>query len=119
MDLPAYPIQSLPPVAPRPIPKAEPVPPVDSVGPKDGLAEGQLGPRQDANGGDQSRQGVVERDVTIDPDTQTMVYQALNARGEVVLQVPDQIILRQRAYDRESAAEDKTASGPHGVELRV
>lgn len=41
---------------------------------------------------------VVERNLTIDPDTRTVVYQALNARGEIVLQLPDRAILRMRAY---------------------
>ncbi len=44
---------------------------------------------------------VVQRNLTIDPETRTVVYQALNARGEVVLQLPDRAILRMRAYVRE------------------
>lgn len=50
---------------------------------------------------------VVERNLTIDPDTRTVVYQALNARGEIVLQTPDQAIMRMRAYAREMRLADE------------
>jgi flagellar protein FlaG len=42
------------------------------------------------------------RRVTIDPDTQEFVFQKINRdSGEVVRQVPDQAILRMRAYRQE------------------
>lgn len=56
---------------------------------------------------------VVERNLSIDPDTQQIVYQAIDARGEIVLQLPDQAALRRRAYAnevREAAEKSRTAS---------
>lgn len=64
--------------------------------------EGQPDGRRPVTVGD-----VVERNLTIDPDTRTVVYQALNARGEVVLQTPDQAIMRMRAYAREMRLADE------------
>lgn len=56
---------------------------------------------------------VVERNLTIDPDTRTVVYQALNARGEIVLQLPDRAILRMRAYlDEMRRAGEASDAGP-------
>ncbi|NNM74704.1 hypothetical protein [Enterovirga aerilata] len=44
----------------------------------------------------------VSRNVTIDASTQALVFQTINERsGEVVRQVPDQALLRIRAYARE------------------
>lgn len=62
---------------------------------------------------------VVERNLSIDPDTQQIVYQAINNRGEIVLQLPDQAALRQRAYAREAEAAAEKASLPGTIERFV
>lgn len=59
---------------------------------------------------------VVQRNLTIDPETRTVVYQALNARGEVVLQLPDRAILRMRAYVREMQLADQDDDASSRVE---
>lgn len=56
---------------------------------------------------------VVDRNLSIDPDTQQIVYRAIDARGEIVLQLPDQAALRRRAYARDVLeAAEKTRGTP-------
>jgi flagellar protein FlaG len=67
---------------------------------------------------DASLREVVERNVTIDPRTRELVFQTISKEtGEVVRQIPDEAILRLRAYVREMRdAEDKNRGGsdvPH------
>src|SRR5215212_3245517 len=56
---------------------------------------------------------VVERNVTIDPRTRELVFQTISKEtGEVVRQIPDEAILRLRAYVREmQEAEEKGRAG--------
>ena len=56
---------------------------------------------------------VIERNIMVDPKTRELVYQAISKEtGVVVRQVPDEAMLRLRAYLREMrAAEDKGLSG--------
>jgi hypothetical protein len=54
---------------------------------------------------------VITRNLTVDPRTREIVFQAINERtGEVVRQTPDEAILRLRAYAREM--KDAEASDP-------
>ena len=52
---------------------------------------------------------VVERNITVDPKTRELVFQTISKEtGEVVRQVPDEAMLRLRAYVREMReAEEK------------
>jgi uncharacterized FlaG/YvyC family protein len=44
----------------------------------------------------------IDRRITIDPKTREVVYQAVNKEtGEIVRQVPDEALMRLRAYARE------------------
>ena len=56
---------------------------------------------------------VVERNITIDPRTRELVFQTISKEtGEVVRQVPDEAMLRLRAYVREMReAEEKGRAG--------
>jgi flagellar protein FlaG len=58
---------------------------------------------------DATMRDVVKRNITIDPRTREIVFQAINQEtGEVVRQIPDEAMLRLRAYIREMReAEDK------------
>jgi flagellar protein FlaG len=53
---------------------------------------------------------VVERNITVDPKTRELVFQTISKEtGEVVRQVPDEAMLRLRAYVREMReAEEKS-----------
>jgi hypothetical protein len=57
---------------------------------------------------------VTERQVTIDPETQELVHQSIDARsGEVVVQYPDRSLLGMRAYiDRLGEKQKATRPGP-------
>ena len=51
---------------------------------------------------DSAMREVVERNITIDPRTRELVFQTISKEtGEVVRQVPDEAMLRLRAYVRE------------------
>jgi len=56
---------------------------------------------------------VVERNITVDPRTRELVFQTISKEtGEVVRQVPDEAMLRLRAYVREmQEAEEKGRGG--------
>jgi flagellar protein FlaG len=56
---------------------------------------------------------VVERNITVDPRTRELVFQTISKEtGEVVRQIPDEAMLRLRAYVREmQEAEEKGRSG--------
>jgi len=58
---------------------------------------------------DQAMREVVERNIVVDPRTRELVFQTISKEtGEVVRQVPDEAMLRLRAYVREMReAEDK------------
>lgn len=112
MDIGAYVTNPVPQIAESP--RIPAVTPAAGARPRAGTdsrrdsGEGQPDGRRPITVGD-----VVERNLTIDPDTRTVVYQALNARGEIVLQTPDQAIMRMRAYAREMrlAGEGPDAGG--------
>ena len=55
----------------------------------------------------------VERNIVVDPQTRDLIFQAISKEtGVVVRQVPDEAMLRLRAYVRElHALEDKERSG--------
>lgn len=58
---------------------------------------------------DSAMREVVERNITVDPKTRELVFQTISKEtGEVVRQVPDEAMLRLRAYVREMReAEEK------------
>jgi uncharacterized FlaG/YvyC family protein len=58
-------------------------------------------------------QDVIKRRIEIEPKTREVVYQSVNQEtGEVVRQVPDQALLRLRAYAREMReAQERGAEG--------
>ena len=58
----------------------------------------------------------VSRNVTIDPGTREVVLQAISRQsGEVVRQVPDQALLRIKAYAREMRRESMSAVAAQSV----
>jgi flagellar protein FlaG len=61
---------------------------------------------------------VVERNITVDPRTRELVFQTVSKEtGEVVRQIPDEAILRLRAYVREMVeAEEHGRDGVRRVE---
>jgi flagellar protein FlaG len=61
---------------------------------------------------------VVERNITVDPRTRELVFQTISKEtGEVVRQIPDEAILRLRAYVRDLVeAEDHGRDGVRKVE---
>jgi hypothetical protein len=65
------------------------------------LAEGLRGPAPDSA-------TEMSRNVTIDAETQELVFQTIHD-GEVVRQVPDKALLRMRAYTRELREADADA----------
>lgn len=66
--------------------------------------------------GAKSNPSDVSRNVTIDPGTREVVLQAISKQsGEVVRQVPDQALLRIRAYAREMRRESASAVSPEPV----
>ena len=62
---------------------------------------------------DSALREVVERNITVDPRTRELVFQTISKEtGEVVRQVPDEAMLRLRAYVREmQEAEEKGRGG--------
>ena len=94
----------------QPVPETPPAVAVTPV--TDARAQTGTGSQRDPGDGQSDERrpltvgDVVQRNLTIDPETRTIVYQALNARGEVVLQTPDRAILRMRAYLREMQLAD-------------
>jgi flagellar protein FlaG len=62
---------------------------------------------------DSALREVVERNITVDPRTRELVFQTISKEtGEVVRQIPDEAMLRLRAYVREMrAAEEKGRAG--------
>jgi uncharacterized FlaG/YvyC family protein len=69
-------------------------------------------PSNEKNGSEPESSPELSRRVTIDANTQELVLQRINEKsGEVVRQVPDQAMLRIRAYAREmrQAQADVTA----------
>lgn len=51
---------------------------------------------------DRALQETIDRRIEIDPESRMVVYQAVDKRtGDVVRQVPDQALMRLRAYARE------------------
>ena len=54
----------------------------------------------------------LRRQVIIDPETRDLVFQSVNDRtGEVVRQIPDETLLRLRAYVREISAKEADGVG--------
>ncbi len=114
MDIGAHAVKPVQPV-PEP-PRIAAVAPVAEARP-----QSETGSERDPGDGSDGRRpmtvsDVVQRNLTIDPETRTVVYQALNARGEVVLQLPDRAILRMRAYVREMQQADQDADASSRVE---
>lgn len=67
--------------------------------------------RADATDRDRAPQGEapVDRTLTIDPDTRALVSQVLDRMtGDILSQVPDQALLRLKAYAREALAAIET-----------
>ncbi|NEU13281.1 flagellar protein FlaG [Methylobacterium sp. BTF04] len=55
----------------------------------------------------------VDRRNSIDPDTKTIVYQVVDqASGDVVVQIPDAVVLKTRAYVEAQAARTQKAERP-------
>lgn len=114
MEIGAHTLNPVPPIADTPrIAAVVDTRPQTGTGSQRDPGEGQPDGRRPITVGD-----VVERNLTIDPDTRTVVYQALNARGEIVLQTPDQAIMRMRAYAREMRLADE-GSDTGGTVKRV
>ena len=97
------PFQALP-------PRAELVPPVaEAAGAQPGQDSRSEGERRDRSGSGAPRPqlgDVVARSITLDPETNTFVFRALNSEGDVVLQFPDEVLLRDRAYARQMEADE-------------
>lgn len=54
----------------------------------------------------------LDRRHSVDPDTKTIVYQVVDqASGDVVVQIPDAVVLKSRAY-ADALAERKKAESP-------
>lgn len=71
---------------------------------------------------DRSRDEVVERRTIIDPQTRAVVLQKRDTEtGETVSQLPDETLLKLRAYSREleERAREKEGEPPHQVERRA
>ena len=67
---------------------------------------------------DSTLRDVVERNIVVDPRTRELVFQTISKEtGEVVRQVPDEAILRLRAYVRDLVeAEEHGRDGVRKVE---
>ncbi len=60
---------------------------------------------------------MIDRNTLIDPKTREVVYQSVDRKtGEVVRQVPDEMLLRLRAYAREMREADVRRDGPPQVQ---
>jgi len=61
---------------------------------------------------DAALRDMIDRRITIEPKTREVVYQTVNREsGEVIRQIPDEALLRLRAYGREmreKAEQDRT-----------
>ena len=61
---------------------------------------------------DAALRDMIDRRITIEPKTREVVYQTINREsGEVIRQIPDEALLRLRAYGREmreKAEQDRT-----------
>lgn len=54
-----------------------------------------------------------ERRITIDEDTKSLVYQLVDgASGDIVIQLPDPVVLKARAYAEAAAAKLEAAERP-------
>lgn len=73
-------------------------------------------PGRDRAGSTPNTSSDVARDVTIDPKTQEVVFQAINSKsGEIIRQVPDKALLRIRAYSREQREAEAEAESERHV----
>src|SRR5215210_7037767 len=62
----------------------------------------------------------LRQQVIIDPETRDIVFQAVDERtGEVVRQVPDEMLLRLRAYVREISAKQAAEAHAESRDHRV
>lgn len=60
-----------------------------------------------------SSEDSVQRHNRIDPDTKTVVYQEVDpASGDIVVQIPDAVVLKARAYAEAQAARGQKAERP-------
>lgn len=60
-----------------------------------------------------SGEDAVERHNRIDPDTKTLVYQEVDqASGDIVVQIPDAVVLKARAYVEAQAARNQRVERP-------
>lgn len=63
---------------------------------------------------DAAVQGMIKRRLEIDPKTREVVFQAVDREtGEVVRQIPEEAILKIRAYAREMREADATDENGH------
>lgn len=61
----------------------------------------------------------LDRDIVVDEDTHSLVYQTIDEKtGEVIRQLPDETMLKLRAYVRD-LAEARSARLEHDVEKRA
>lgn len=58
----------------------------------------------------------VQRNLTIEPQTRTVVFQAVNSGGEIVRQVPSEAALKLRAYYR-AMAKGRDEQGDDAIAL--
>ena len=66
---------------------------------------------------DSAMREAVERNITVDPKTRELVFQTISKEtGEVVRQVPDEALLRLRAYVRDMIEAEDGRDGVRRVE---
>lgn len=76
----------------------------------------QTGSLQSRAALDKALREVIERNTVIDPKTREVVYQTLDRdTGEVVRQVPDETLLRLRAFAREMREKEGSAERANTV----
>ena len=104
------PVQAVPPAAP-PQPVAKPLEPAVRLDIRS--SERPVPVAEESRPAETVPVDQTERRVTIDADTKSVVYQVVDAEyGDIVIQLPDPIVLKARAYAEAAAAKSQPAERP-------
>lgn len=104
------PVQAVPPVTP-PKPVAKPLEPAVRLDIRS--AERPVSVAEEPRPAMAVEVDQTERRVTIDTDTKSIVYQVVDpVSGDIVVQLPDPVVLKARAYAEAVAAKSQSAERP-------
>lgn len=104
------PVQAIPPVAP-PQPVAKPLEPAVRLDIRSG--DRPVPVAEEPRPAETAPVDRTERRVTIDADTKSVVYQVVDAEyGDIVIQIPDPVVLKARAYAEAAAAKSQSGERP-------